>query len=49
MLQVLKFEFQKFRFLEILNLHPCITGMLQVNRVNIGRNWAHKYVHHDKG
>ena len=23
-LQVLKFEFQKFRILEILNFHPCL-------------------------
>ena len=24
MLQILKFEFQKFRILEILNFHPCL-------------------------
>ena len=26
-LQVLRFDFQKFRILEILNFHPCIYGI----------------------
>ena len=33
-LQVLKFEFQKFRILEILNFHPLVRGDLD-SRANL--------------
>ena len=44
-LQVLKFEFQKFRILEILNFHPCVLYMqVEKHRSSIANWFMHDIV-----
>ena len=39
-LQVLRFDFKKFRILEIFNFHPCIYSLMdssiQIDTINLG-------------